>query len=534
MHVIHDREVIVGVQSSDDTSECSSGLLLAASQEWLFEQQPEEPDMFNQAVALAIRIPVSRNIVERAVRTVTEAHEAFSLRFRQDPQGVWRQHRAASVDVPVEFVPLGDMFTGDVARAAAECAERLHGGLDISAGPLARVAVLDQGVRADPLMIFVAHHLIVDSVSWRVLAEDLGHAIDAWAQGRSPQLLPATGFTDWIAAQHAAAADWAEEVKFWCDQSPAAVGGPLPGSVPVRHLTVLDAAQTTAVSGESEQGRRGPDHVILSALARALQPGGGPGLLVDIETHGRGEAVPGADASRTIGWLTATWPLYVPSDPQPVGAAAAGIADRMREVPRAGQGFGILRVHPLGARLRALPPARVLFTYLGRYSASGQSAVEIVPAELGDGRCELRTRRHALTVNAWIEDGNLSVQWIGQADEDLGEAAERFASLLRAAAAELAASGQPTAAAAAARAVTETEESVRAAWAQVLPRPESSIGVTDDFFALGGDSIHMIQIASRLRRTLGVRVPLKVIFDYTTIRDLAAAIDQVRAGTFTF
>ncbi|SDM57636.1 non-ribosomal peptide synthetase [Allokutzneria albata] len=70
---------------------------------------------------------------------------------------------------------------------------------------------------------------------------------------------------------------------------------------------------------------------------------------------------------------------------------------------------------------------------------------------------------------------------------------------------------------------TPTEEKLAEIWAKVL-RVER-VGVDDDFFALGGDSILSIQVVSRARR-VGVRLTAKDIFVHHTIGQLAAIADR--------
>lgn len=65
----------------------------------------------------------------------------------------------------------------------------------------------------------------------------------------------------------------------------------------------------------------------------------------------------------------------------------------------------------------------------------------------------------------------------------------------------------------------------------MLPHGNPLIGVTDDFFELGGDTIHVVQIAEELHRAFDVRGSLKAIFDYNTIRELAAASYDVLTGS---
>ncbi|MGH3548469.1 MAG: condensation domain-containing protein, partial [Pseudonocardiaceae bacterium] len=66
-----------------------------------------------------------------------------------------------------------------------------------------------------------------------------------------------------------------------------------------------------------------------------------------------------------------------------------------------------------------------------------------------------------------------------------------------------------------------TEHTLTEIWAEVLG--VERVGVTDDFFELGGDSILTIQLVSRARKA-GVRMTSKDIFLHQTIAELAAFI----------
>jgi amino acid adenylation domain-containing protein len=70
-----------------------------------------------------------------------------------------------------------------------------------------------------------------------------------------------------------------------------------------------------------------------------------------------------------------------------------------------------------------------------------------------------------------------------------------------------------------------TEQLVSAAWAEVLGRTEP-IGRDQDFFALGGNSLLAARLTARLRRDLGVDLPVRTVFRSNTVRTLAAAADE--------
>jgi mycobactin peptide synthetase MbtE len=71
---------------------------------------------------------------------------------------------------------------------------------------------------------------------------------------------------------------------------------------------------------------------------------------------------------------------------------------------------------------------------------------------------------------------------------------------------------------------TDTERALAKVFAELLSTPE--VGRSDDFFALGGDSILSVQLASRARAA-GLAVSPRMIFENPTVQELAAALDSM-------
>ena len=71
---------------------------------------------------------------------------------------------------------------------------------------------------------------------------------------------------------------------------------------------------------------------------------------------------------------------------------------------------------------------------------------------------------------------------------------------------------------------SEVEETIAAIWSAVLGL--SPIGRHDHFFELGGHSLLATQVASKLRASLSVDVPLKALFEHPTLAALAAHVQE--------
>ena len=76
---------------------------------------------------------------------------------------------------------------------------------------------------------------------------------------------------------------------------------------------------------------------------------------------------------------------------------------------------------------------------------------------------------------------------------------------------------------------TPVQEVLAGLFAEVLG--VARVGVDDDFFALGGDSLAATRLVARVNAALGVLVEVRAVFDAPTVAELAQSVPQSGAGT---
>ncbi|PWK84984.1 amino acid adenylation domain-containing protein [Lentzea atacamensis] len=76
---------------------------------------------------------------------------------------------------------------------------------------------------------------------------------------------------------------------------------------------------------------------------------------------------------------------------------------------------------------------------------------------------------------------------------------------------------------------TVTEVAVADLWRQVLGA--ESVGRDANFFDLGGHSLKAARILSRIESELGVRLPMRSLFDHPTVAGIATEVDRLRDTT---
>ncbi|MFI2619034.1 amino acid adenylation domain-containing protein [Streptomyces sp. NPDC018584] len=362
---------------------------------------------------------------------------------------------AGSVDPRALLLRMDAAETGPggadaVARAAARR-------LDPASGVMVQAVWVDPGPGRAGQLVVVAHHLVVDGVSWRVLVADLRAACEAAAAGRTPQPDPVgTSFRRWAELLTAQASDRRRlaELQDWLKllgEPPSALvpTAPDPASDTVRtlrrHTWVVPPEQAeTLLTRTPAAFHCGVDDVLLAGLTGAVaywRPDAASGMLVDVERHGR-EPLDGVDLSRTVGWFTSAHPVRLATaeiDPAQVltGGPAAGalvkaVKEQVRAVPGDGLGHALLRhLNPrTGPVLAAAPAPQISFTYMGRFAAEAAEdgtggAWRMAAGNAIGGSVDPETPlRHLLDVGAMVRDTpdgpelTLTVSWPGRLLED--------------------------------------------------------------------------------------------------------------------
>ncbi|HEY0167498.1 MAG TPA: amino acid adenylation domain-containing protein [Jatrophihabitans sp.] len=77
---------------------------------------------------------------------------------------------------------------------------------------------------------------------------------------------------------------------------------------------------------------------------------------------------------------------------------------------------------------------------------------------------------------------------------------------------------------------TPLESELAAMFAELLALP-APVGVTDNFFALGGHSLTATRLMTQIRTAYGVDLPVRALFADPTVAGLAAAVEAARSGS---
>ncbi|NJO81278.1 MAG: non-ribosomal peptide synthase/polyketide synthase [Blastochloris sp.] len=417
---------------------------LTPIQRWFLDQPGPAPQHFNQAVLVQVSPTVTAALLMSVVAALVAHHDGLRLRVRPEPtQEGWT---AEYVDPAVVGVPLVQVdLTGVTADQQTELIEAscaaAQASLDLAAGRLVRLVHFDLGADTLGRLLVVAHHLVVDGVSWRILLEDLQTAVDQLQAGQTITL-PAktTAFQQWAQAlaAYAASATLAAEHSYWQAVHAAEVPAlpvdtlvdrtQLVGGETATVSIVLDAATTQALLQQVPAAYNTQiNDILLTALAQALTEWtGGTQVRIALEGHGRhAEYIPGdeLDVTRTVGWFTTLYPVLLDLGGEPeLGVQVCAIKEQLRAIPQQGLGYGLLRYLGTTDITKALSQSalpEVSFNYLGQFDQvlndettdADQAAWEMAPEDSGSDASPLTPQHYLLNVNSQVFGGQLALTW---------------------------------------------------------------------------------------------------------------------------
>lgn len=421
-------------------------------QQLFFNLMPKGANHFNQSFLLPIAQRLTLNDIAQAVNVVVQHHSALRTRFQQADDGQWTQVITGLIDQSCccQETVVGSLDEArDVMHASQRC-------LNFQDGPIFSVDLIDVGLKEQYLFL-VAHHLVIDLVSWRVILGDLEELLQT-GKLSGPQSLP---FQIWCRLQ----AEYSHETLV----PNAALPSPSPPALQdywglVGHqnswgntLTsqfTLSEELTTALFGAANNAlQTQPVEIFQAALWHAFVhafPNRAPPTIFN-EGHGREPWDPAIDLSRTVGWFTTMWPTYITVDtPTCIVDVVRHTKDARRWTPSNGWAYFASRfLNPAGQTAFEMNgPVEIAFNYLGLYQQFEREGTILQrPITLEDHVSDVGddVQRFALIdVAAGVDKGCLSFsfhynqqmqhqdaisQWIMNCEQSLQEAVQQLTSM---------------------------------------------------------------------------------------------------------
>ncbi|MET3878909.1 non-ribosomal peptide synthetase [Chitinophaga sp. OAE865] len=351
--------------------------LLTPVQQQFFETAFENQDLFLQGITLVSRCHFNREFVQEALHHLPCHHDALRTTFG-NADGVISSFISPEVlPVKLRIVELNGNISNEQLLALTA---GLRKEISIARNELFKVLLVS--TEDADYLIMTAHHLIVDVLSWRILAEDFVLLYEQLKEGKKLQLGPKTSSVKkWsmelqnFAKRH----DVLHSQKYWIrasEKEPHDTGrlSSKWNLYQCRAITISKEVTKGLLSGFCPGYKVNLSDLLIYALTRSYcELFGKQHMSIAMEGHGREKITSDIQLNRTVGWFTAIYPVRfdLTNDEAPV-SGLLNVKNTLQQIPHKGLSYGVLKYlcdDPAVRRQLSQELPGVLFNYMGETDA---------------------------------------------------------------------------------------------------------------------------------------------------------------------
>jgi len=326
---------------------------LTPIQKWFFEQNLPERHHFNQSILLEVPNNLQPDLLKKTISKLLYHHDALRLRFVHKGEQWQQNHSDDCNNFAFEKVDLSHLSCDEQLTKMAEISEVQQRVLNLEEGPLMAVVFFALGESGK--MLIVIHHLAVDGISWRIILEDFVTIYQQLENQKPLQLPPKTSsFKTWAEElqNYAKTPEFYAQFKYWLNREfpsicplPLDRQGEAQSNIVAHAKTVsftLTEEQTRLLLQEVPQAYNTQiNDILLTALVQAFGHWtGNYGLLLDMEGHGRENVIESVNLSRTVGWFTSIFPVFLTLENlHHPGECLKSIKEQLRQIPNPESGI---------------------------------------------------------------------------------------------------------------------------------------------------------------------------------------------------
>jgi hypothetical protein len=299
--------------------------------------------------------PVDVDAFARAVDLVVARHDSLRLRVCVGPGGVEQVCLPPREVQPLRVLEIPGALSASMASRWMEEQSRAAQQALALPGDLFRVLLFRDVFTGSAWFCVIAHHLLVDSMSFRMVMASLVEAYACWAKGAGEDPPPAPPTLSFARYSSESIAYWArrgpEEVPRWLSLPWHLVSPLLPGTSPADPLNTEEHSVQVLLALEDlpvlrDGGGAGDLQItdlIVAGIARAFRRWSGHAALhLSLVMHGRTEDGLSGELARTVGWISETVPIVLPLEADRRALALEARA-QLERAASSGRSFGVLR-----------------------------------------------------------------------------------------------------------------------------------------------------------------------------------------------
>ena len=414
------------LQHTAEQSVVTGNIPLTPIQWNFFSSSPVDRHHFNQAVFLYSKDGFDEDATRAVFQKIQEHHDALRITYQKQGDEISQVNHGLEYPFSLEVF---DFRGRDDAFKMLECSvEQVQASIDLERGPLMKVGLFHTS-DGDRLLI-VIHHLVIDTVSWRILFEDIDKLYKQYSQLKDKEKLElplkTDSFKTWARelSQYADSPLFLKEKSYWKELESIEI--PLietdynAGDNSLEDMVTLtfqlDKTETGHILTKANRAFNTEiNDILLTALGLGISKTfGHKRAVIALEGHGREEILGDVNIKRTVGWFTSMFPVVLDMTYETdLARQLIEVKETLRRIPNKGVGYGILKYLTAEENKKEvnfkLKP-RVSFNYFGQFDTDlANLSFSLAKETAGTMQSLKRDREFLLDVVGMIVENHLEI-----------------------------------------------------------------------------------------------------------------------------
>ena len=336
-------------------------------QQWFFDLNSKYPDYWNFTKIFKVSRELNLNLLEETFKKIIQHHDILRTSFKIEENKIVQYIRPFSeISFKVESVDLSIYESDKRIELLKEYGENIQNTFSLKDGVIIKAIVFNMGKDGQYLMIPV-HHLVMDGISWRIITEDIESLYIS--KNRKELPLKTTSYKEWSEKLSYYAANSEIDVKYWEEINIKDKSNNVENTFKnfkIHNITLNEKETNILLKRTNNSQNNAIKDIMISSMLMAITESmNKDDALITIEDHGREDLIKNVDISRTVGWFTCEYPIYLKKQSS-IYNTIEHVKETLENIPGKGLNFGISKFLKNNKKLYNIAP-EFGFNYLGQF-----------------------------------------------------------------------------------------------------------------------------------------------------------------------
>lgn len=383
---------------------------------WFFDKDLYMENQYNHYVYFEYEnIRLKKSYVSKAVNELIKHHDILRANYSKVNNEFYYNENHLRNQIDINYYDMSDKTFINTEQKVKEILETKSSYFDMENDILFE-ALLVKVSNKRQAILFKAHHTLVDGFSWRIIINDFFNIINQLHSNDNISLPPKTH-----SYKH-----WANEIKMYSESITTEEIEYWRGIIDKKMIpfskirgnydtpSILNFEIPEQDTNEIIQKSRDfynveVQDILLIALAMSINAcTQDKEIIIEVEKHGREKISNDIDISRTVGWFTSMYPLYLEINHDDLRKNIKDLKEQIKSVPRNGFNYGILKDKQ---KILENKDMYIRFNYLGsiddQISSMETGNINIVDIEFGLENHKKNELTSLIDIDVSIVKGNL-------------------------------------------------------------------------------------------------------------------------------